>query len=103
MVLSNSNHKKMSNGDEIGEMPKPLPTKTATDETRRHYERPVVKKTILRFCQDGTKQRALNGDQGWYISSGNGAVRLRSPGDYEPEQRGTYSPLEFILLLMSHF
>ena len=83
MVLSNSNHKKMSNGDEIGEMPKPLPTKTATDETRRHYERPVVKKTILRFCQDGTKQRALNGDQGWYISSGNGAVRLRSPGDYE--------------------
>jgi len=56
---------------------------TANKWTCEHYNRPEVRDTILRFCQDGTKQRALNGDQGWYISSGNGAVRLRSHEDYE--------------------
>jgi len=56
---------------------------TANKWTWEHYKRPEVRDTIIRFCQDGTKQRALNGDQGWYISSGNGEVRLRSPGDYE--------------------
>ncbi|MGE4379658.1 MAG: hypothetical protein AB7E62_01780, partial [Methanothrix sp.] len=56
---------------------------TANKWTCEHYKRPEVRDTILRFCQDGTKQRALNGDQGWYISSGNGAVRLRSHEDYE--------------------
>jgi hypothetical protein len=83
MELSNSNHKKISQGNEISDKPEMSTCKTATNETRRHYERPEVKKTILHFCQDGTKQRALNGDKGWYISSGNGAVRLRGPEDYE--------------------
>jgi hypothetical protein len=56
---------------------------TANKWTWEHYKRPEVRDTIIRFCQDGTKQRAFNGDKGWYISSGNGAVRLRSHEDYE--------------------
>jgi len=56
--------------------------KTATDQTREHYNRPEVREAILRFCEDGQKCRALNGDQGWYASTGKGEVRLRTPGDY---------------------
>mgnify|MGYP000931817797 FL=1 len=56
---------------------------TANKWSWEHYKRPEVRDTIIRFCQDGTKQRAFNGDKGWYISSGNGAVRLRSHEDYE--------------------
>jgi hypothetical protein len=48
-----------------------------------HYQRPEIKEVILRFCQEGEAWRALNGDNGWYISAGNGKVRLRSPKDYE--------------------
>jgi len=62
---------------------RPSNIKTATDQTRKHYKRPEVKETILRFCQDGEAWRPLNGDQGWYIGNGRREIRLRSPEDYE--------------------
>jgi len=59
-------------------------TSTATDFTIEHYQKPEVKSVILKFCNPETGGfRPLNGDLGWYISTGNGSVRLRTPEDYE--------------------
>ena len=78
---------------------KSSPSRTATDQTREHYNRPEVKETILRFCQDGEAWRPLNGDQGWYTSNGNEAVRLRAPEDYEDtakRYRTLYATLDLL-------
>jgi hypothetical protein len=67
-------------------------SQTASKWSREHYQRLKVRETILRFCQAGEDWRALNGDMGWYISDGNGKVRLRSPEDYE-NTHGKYRTL----------
>lgn len=67
----------------MAEQPKSYPAKTATDQTIQHYQDPRVRRTIIRFVEEEFGWRALNGDQGWYKTKGNGEVRLRSSDDYE--------------------
>jgi len=73
--------------------------KTSSGLTREHYRRKGVRDVILRFSQDGDAWRALNGDQGWYISHDKGEVRLRSPEDYEntiEKYRTSYATLDLL-------
>ncbi|HON36338.1 MAG TPA: hypothetical protein PLY52_08540 [Methanothrix sp.] len=74
---------------------------TATDLTIEHYQRPEVREAILRFCQlDALGWRALNGDNGWYISNGNNEVRLRALEDYDDtvsRYRTLYATLDVLL------
>lgn len=57
---------------------------TATEVTTEHYRRLDVRDIILRYCRDGESWRALNGDNGWYISDQeSGTIRLRTPDDYD--------------------
>lgn len=67
----------------MSKKPKSPHSDTATNQTTAHYRRPEVRETILQFCQDDEKWRALNGDKGWYTSVSKGEVRLRTPEDYE--------------------
>jgi len=74
--------------------------KTATDLTIEHYKRPEVKDTIRQFCHPGTGGfRGLNGDAGWYLSTDNGHVRLRTAEDYDDtigKFRSLYTTLDVL-------
>ena len=71
---------------------------TADDLTIEHYQRPEVKATILKFCNpESGGFRALNGDAGWYITTDDGNVRLRTSEDYDnttSKYRTTYATLD---------
>jgi hypothetical protein len=73
---------------------------TATEWTLRHYQRPEVKATILRYCQDRVAWRALNGDAGWYKPGETaGMVRLTTPEDYDwliRRHRTLYATLDLL-------
>ena len=68
---------------------------TATDLTRKHYQRPEVKEIVLEFCQEDQYWRPLNGDKGWYKSTDDGKVRLRRPEDYDNTTRKTGPSMHF--------
>ncbi len=74
------------------------PSKTSSELTITHYSRPEVKEIIIKFCdENGQSWRALNGDEGWYITTENNQVRLRNPEDYDStinKFRTLYSTLD---------
>jgi len=59
-------------------------TATAIGLSRAHYLRSEVREIITRFClpEEGG-WRPLNGDDGWYLTTQKGEVRLRTPEDYD--------------------